>query len=177
MDFTMAILFIHGAGGFTEDRAIADAMGSALGLAVDMPEFSDTNMSFEAWADPVRRLVGQLSSEDIVVAHSFGASILLRVLAEGIPFRPERAFLLAMPDWSPEGWDVEEYAFFGPEPDTSLSLHHCRDDEVVPFEHLALSRRVLPSARFVEHPTGGHQFVGAISAIASDILDDNGHRE
>lgn len=111
MDFTMAILFIHGAGGFTEDRAIADAMGSALGLAVDMPEFSDTNMSFEAWADPVRRLVGQLSSEDIVVAHSFGASILLRVLAEGIPFRPERAFLLAMPDWSPEGWDVEEYAF------------------------------------------------------------------
>ena len=177
MDFTMAILFIHGAGGFTEDRAIADAMGSALGLAVDMPEFSDTDMSFEAWADPVRRLVGQLSSEDIVVAHSFGASILLRVLAEGIPFRPERAFLLAMPDWSPEGWDVEEYAFFGPEPDTSVSLHQCRDDEVVPFEHLALSRRVLPSARFVEHQTGGHQFVGAISAIASDILDDNGHRE
>lgn len=39
-----------------------------------------------------------------------------------------------------------------------ISLHHCRDDEVVPFEHLALNAARLPSATVVEHQRGGHQF-------------------
>jgi hypothetical protein len=75
-----------------------------------------------------------------------------------------------MPDWSPEGWGIEEYAFTGPAPHQSISLHHCRDDEVVPFAHLAMNSARLPSARIWEHDSGGHQFAGAIETIAADAL-------
>ncbi|MET0196556.1 MAG: alpha/beta hydrolase [Rhodococcus fascians] len=155
------LLFVHGAGGFLEDRSMADALAGASGVDVDMPEFSDEDMSFEAWARPLRARLESLDPSDILVAHSFGASVLLRVLAERQWGFHEPATLLAMPDWGVGGWDVPEYAFDGPEPTTSLALHHCRDDEVVPFEHLASNAALLPSARIVEHPSGGHQFHGA----------------
>lgn len=163
------LLFLHGADGYAEDRVIADGLGSALGVAVDFPELPGEDMSYESWARVIRDHLRALSSRDIVVAHSFGASILLCVLAEERREFPTRATLLAMPDWSPDGWGVSEYAFTGPEPDALLSLHHCRDDEVVDFDHLALNARALPSARLIEHSSGGHQFNGLIDAIASDI--------
>lgn len=149
----MTLMFIHGAGGFVEDRAIVDRLDGP----VTMPEFSDDDMTFEAWAVPIREHLNELDAADLVVAHSFGASILLKVLGEQ-KYTVSRAVLLAMPDWTPQGWDVAEYAFEGPEPATALALHHCLDDEVVPFDHLQLHARRLPSATFTEHPTGGHQF-------------------
>lgn len=165
----MRLLFLHGAGGFIEDRAIADGLGSVLGADVDMPEFPDADMSFEGWARPIRGLLEGLGSQDIVVAHSFGASVLVRVLAEKVLAAPSRATLLAMPDWSPEGWDVAEYAMGSP-PETALTLHHCLDDEVVPFEHLRLTASTLPSARTYVYPSGGHQFAGRVEDIAATIL-------
>ncbi|MCC8927476.1 alpha/beta fold hydrolase [Rhodococcus sp. I2R] len=162
------LLFFHGAGGYEEDRSLAAGLGAELGARVDMPHFSDEDMSFEAWAAPMRSRLAELGPDDHVIAHSFGASILLRVLSEG-GTTPTAAVLLAMPDWSPDGWDVAEYAFHGPEPDAALTLHHCRDDAVVPFAHLALGSSRLPSALVREYPTGGHQFDGVIGAIAASI--------
>lgn len=162
------LLFIHGAGGFVEDRVLADELGEALGSAVEMPEFSDEDMSFDGWAVPVRALLAESGIDDILVAHSFGASILVRVLAESSQ-SVTRATLLAMPDWTADGWDVPDYAFLGAEPPVALSFHHCRDDEVVPFDHLALNALQFPTARVREYPSGGHQFDSVVGEIASDI--------
>jgi predicted alpha/beta hydrolase family esterase len=162
------LLFVHGAGGYEEDRPLAAGLGTKLGARVDMPHFQDEDMSLEAWAAPMRSHLSGLGPQDLVVGHSFGASILLRVLSEG-GAKPRAAVLLAMPDWSPDGWDVAEYAFHGSEPDAALTLHHCRDDDVVPFTHLALGSARLPSALVREYPTGGHQFDGVIGAIAASI--------
>ena len=167
---SVKLLFLHGARGYAEDQVIADGLGSVLGIDVDFPELPDEDMSYESWAGVIRERLRAMGSRDIVVAHSFGASILLRVLAEEAREFPTRATLLAMPDWSPNGWGVADYAFTGPEPDVHLSLHHCRDDEVVEFDHLALNARALPSARLTEHVAGGHQFEGLTDTIASDIL-------
>ena len=162
------LLFVHGAGGYEEDRPLAAGLGTKLGARVDMPHFQDEDMSLEACAAPMRSHLSGLGPQDLVVGHSFGASILLRVLSEG-GAKPRAAVLLAMPDWSPDGWDVAEYAFHGSEPDAALTLHHCRDDDVVPFTHLALGSARLPSALVREYPTGGHQFDGVIGAIAASI--------
>nr|WP_296771657.1 alpha/beta hydrolase [Rhodococcus sp. (in: high G+C Gram-positive bacteria)] len=162
------LLFIHGAGGFAEDGVLAHRLGEALGSAVEMPEFSDEDMSFEGWAVPLRSLLAASGGKDILVAHSFGASILVRVLAEN-RHSVTRATLLAMPDWTADGWDVPDYAFLGAEPPVELTLHHCRDDEVVPFDHLALNASRFPAARVREYPSGGHQFDGVVREIASDI--------
>ena len=163
------LLFVHGAGGFVDDAELAHRLARALRLDLRMPELSDTAMGFEDWAAPVRQQLDQLGPDDAVIAHSFGASVLVRVLAEHRRERPLRATLLAMPDWTPAGWDVADYAFTDPEPETDLTLVHCRDDDVVPITHLALNSKALPSATVVEFPTGGHQFDGMIDAVAAEI--------
>ena len=48
-------------------------------------------------------------------------------------------------------------------------VYHCRDDEVVPFEHLALWARDLPRASVHALETGGHQFNNDLSSVAQDI--------
>lgn len=164
------MLFLHGAGGFDEDRPLADALGAAVRAEVVYPRLSADDMAYEDWAAPIRTALDDLTAGDHVVAHSFGASILLRVLAETPRAVPQHAALLAMPDWSRNGWDVGDYAFTGPEPRQALTLHHCRDDDVVPVAHLALHASRLPSAVMHEHPTGGHQFEGRVAEIAGDIL-------
>ncbi|OZD08421.1 alpha/beta hydrolase [Rhodococcus sp. 06-235-1A] len=161
------LLFVHGAGGFVDDAPLANGLAQALHLDLHMPELPDSAMGFEDWAEPVRQHLDRLGPEDSVIAHSFGASILVRVLAECRRKRPQRAALLAMPDWTPRGWDVAVYAFTDPEPETDLTLVHCRDDDVVPISHLALNSAALPSATAVEYPTGGHQFDGRIAALVA----------
>jgi predicted alpha/beta hydrolase family esterase len=166
---TGRLLFLHGAGGYDGDRLVADALGGALGRPVDFPRLPETDMSYGAWARAVRSSLSAVDPTDVVVAHSFGASILLRVLAEGTPVTLSRATLLATPDWTPHGWDVAEYAFTGPVPAVPLSMHHCRDDEVVPFDHLALHGARLPHADVHEHASGGHQFEGRTDALAATL--------
>lgn len=165
----MRLLFLHGAGGYDDDRPLADGLGRALGVPVDLPRLPDEDMSLEAWAAPVRAGLTQLGADDLLVGHSFGATVLLHVLAER-SWAVRRALLLAMPDWGPDGWDVAEYRFTGAEPGTALSLHHCRDDDVVPCAHLALHAARLPGAQVHEHPAGGHQLDGLAEVIATDAL-------
>jgi predicted alpha/beta hydrolase family esterase len=165
----VGLLFIHGAGGHDDDQVIAHGLGRALGSPVDMPRLPDEDMSLDAWAARIRRSLTKSGIGDVVVAHSFGATVLLHVLAEGVP-APSKAVLLAMPNWGPDGWDVEEYAFAAPETLSSVSLHHCRDDDVVPFAHLALNAAELPSARVREYTFGGHQFAGLADAITADLI-------
>ncbi|WP_194421080.1 alpha/beta hydrolase [Microbacterium abyssi] len=151
------LMFLHGAGGFEEDGTLATRLAKSIDAELLMPRMSDEDMSVESWAAPIRHELADLGHDDLVVAHSFGASILVKVLAERV-WQVRRAHLLAMPNWGQDGWEVEEYDFDGPEPPQSLTLHHCRDDAVVPFAHLALNARTLPGARVEAHSTGGHQF-------------------
>jgi predicted alpha/beta hydrolase family esterase len=163
------LLFVHGAGGYVDDREIVERLRSTLPGSVEMPPMPDEDMSIEAWAERVRRPLAELGAGDAVIGHSFGATVLQWVLAEEA-WAPRRALLLAAPDWSPAGWDVAEYVHHGPEPGMEVSLHHCRDDDVVPFDHLALNAARLPSARVCEHPSGGHQFDGLQEAVVADVL-------
>ena len=106
----MRILFLHGAGGYAEDRSMADGLGAALGVSVEYPRLPEEDMSVEAWSKPIRSLVAALGPQDLVIAHSFAASILLHVLGAG-DITPTRAILLAMPNWGPSGWQVADYDY------------------------------------------------------------------
>lgn len=165
----MVLLFLHGAGGYDEDRTLAGAIAAELGQPLEYPHLPEEDMSVEHQARFVRAALDAVGPTDVVVAHSFGATMLVRVLGERERDAPRRITLLAMPDWSPEGWDVANYAITGPEPAQTISLHHCRDDEVVEFAHLALNARRLPHATLHEHESGGHQFVGLAPEIARDV--------
>lgn len=92
----MRILFIHGAGGFVEDQEIVAHLRTHLQAPVEMPQIPDDDMSVEAWATVVRSHLATLSEDDVVIGHSFGATILEWVLAEQT-WAPGRALLLASP--------------------------------------------------------------------------------
>lgn len=168
----MTLVFIHGAGGATEDRPLAESLAEALDTELRYVALPADNSAVEAWAAPIREALAGADGPDPVVGHSFGASILLLVLAE-----QDRGIgpvaMLGMPDWSPDGWDVADYRHDGPEPRTTLTLLHCRDDSVVPFDHLALHAARLPGARVVGLETGDHGFVGRVREIA-DVLRNGG---
>lgn len=164
------LFFIHGAGGYVEDGPLADSLSAAFGACLDMPRFSDDDMSIEAWARPIRQHLVGLGADDLVVAHSFGATVLLHVLtADGVP-EPRNVVLLAMPNWGPEGWDVPQYVLadhsLPSHGGLTLYLHHCIDDDVVPVEHLDLNTALLPAATVQRHPMGGHQFDGLADVLA-----------
>jgi len=159
----VAILFLHGAGGYADDQAIVAALRAGVGDKIRMPDLGDEDMSHAAWSAQISALVAP--DVDTVVGHSFGGSTVLKLLTEtGLDVA--RLLLLAVPDWGPDGWDVAEYAL--PDdtderlaPGLSIELHQCLDDEVVPADHVNLLARRLPRATVVRHSRGGHQFDGA----------------
>ena len=117
------------------------------------------------------------ASEDnvILVGHSLGASMLLACLSENtISKKIAGIFLLATPFWKgSEDW-VEAFKLkpnFAKQLDkkTPLFFYHCRDDEEVPFGHLAVYKQQLPWASFREIPVGGHQFNNDLTIVAHDI--------
>jgi uncharacterized protein len=50
-------------------------------------------------------------------------------------------------------------------------LYHSRDDEVVPFAHLALYEAKLRQAAVRRFDGRGHQFRGDLSEVAGDIRE------
>ncbi len=109
----------------------------------------------------------------VLVGHSFGASVLLKYLAETVR-RPTPAglFLVAMPFWGP---DFPEFAL---PPDfgvrlrdlSPIFLYHSLDDADVPIKHLQRYRRLLPHATVRVLDGRGHEFNQAqFPELAADI--------
>lgn len=138
-------------------------LGEALGpeYRVQAPRMPQpTNSRYQIWASRIVQLIDAEASP-VLVGHSFGASVLLKYLAEAAA-RPSFAglFLIATPFWGP---DFLEFAL---PPDFESRLHdvspvylyHSRDDPEVPFEHLERYSRALPQAIVRRLDGRGHEF-------------------
>lgn len=174
------ILFIHGGGegAYEEDRKLAASLGGALGGAYEVrcPKMPDEDSpEYGVWRDRISGELAGLSGEVFLVGHSLGGSILLKYLCEEGEAKPALGlFLVAAPFWGAEDWEVEEYAlredFASKLPaDLPVFLYHGREDEVVPFEHLALYAGKLPRATVRELDGRGHQLDEDLSEVARDI--------
>lgn len=115
---------------------------------------------YKPWADRIVELLAD-SADPILVGHSFGASVLLKHLAEAAK-RPAVAgvFLVATPFW---GANFAEFALpsdFGVRLRdlTPLYFYQSRDDSEVPIEHLERFRRALPQAVVRVLDGRGHEF-------------------
>ncbi len=172
------VLFIHGAGGYEEDEKLAVNLQNILGAAyeVQYPQMpNEDHLEYEAWKQRVVTELAALDDEVILLGHSLGGSILLKWLSEEKRDMPIAGlFLIAVPFWGTEGWEVSEYEL---EENVASKLpnelpvffYHSRDDEIVPFSHLALYAQKLPQATIRECDTGGHQFNNDLSSVARDI--------
>lgn len=174
------VLFVHGGGegAYEEDRKLAASLQDALGAGYEVraPEMpNEDSPEYEAWRDRISEELAGMDGDAILAGHSLGASILLRYLSEqGQQRSVAGVFLVATPFWGAEDWEVDEYAlqedFASKLPDGSpVFFYHGRDDEVVPFEHLALYKQILPQAIFRGFDGLGHQFGDDLSEVARDI--------
>jgi len=174
------VLFVHGGGeeAYEEDGKLAESLRDVLGAAYDVryPRMPGADSpEYGAWRDHISQELAAVSGEAILVGHSLGASVLLKYVSEEAVGRPVAGlFLVAPPYWGAVDWEVGEYelrpGFASKLPeDLPVFLYHSRDDEVVPFAHLALYAERLPRATVREFDGRGHQFDADLSEVARDI--------
>jgi len=177
------ILFIQGGGegAYEEDGKLVAYLRNALSDAYEvlypqMPNESDPD--YEPWKGQIKKELAALEGKAILIGHSLGSSFLLKYLAEE---KIEKAiagiFLMATPYWGGNGWKYEGYETITLPEDFAwklpsgapIFLYHSRDDEIVPFAHLALYAEKLPQATIRALDGGGHQFNNDLADVASDI--------
>ena len=174
------VLFVHGVGegAHEADEKLAASLRDALGSGYEvrsprMPNEGDPEVG--AWKEKIAGELAAMDGEAILVGHSVGAHIVLRHLSEEEVEKPVAGlFLVAVPYVGTGGWEIEEDALredFASELPEGLPvfLYHARDDEEVPFWHLALYEAKLPRATAREFDGRGHQFGDDLSEVARDI--------
>jgi predicted alpha/beta hydrolase family esterase len=178
------VLFIHGGGeeGYKADQALAACLHGALGDSYEVryPKMPNAdNPTCKTWRDQIEQELAATDSEVILVGHSLGGSMLLKYLSEEQIDRPVAGlFLLAPPYWGAAGWHYDEYAL---QEDFAARLpgiprvvvYHSRDDDIVPFAHLALYAAKLPQAIIRELDGRGHQFRNDLSEVVEDMIKGN----
>jgi len=178
------VLFIQGGGkgAHSEDAPLAQSLERALGPEYEvhfprMPREGDPNVA--SWKQKISSELSRIPARVILAAHSVGGSILLRYLAEEkVEKSIAGVFLLAAPSWDEDRWNFDDLKLPGDiaeklAPIPRVFFYHCRDDEVVPFAHLALHRTRIPRAVTHALDSGGHQFGNDLSGVARDIRGDD----
>ena len=176
------VLFIHGAGdgAYEADKKLATSLQHSLGSEYDVhcPAMPDEgNAPYEQAKRQIEKELGRLPEPVILVAHSVGASTVMKWLSEEGEKPIAGIFLMATPYWGGNGWRYDGYqelelpkGFAARLPKGApLFLYHSRDDDVVPFAHLALYAEQLPQATVREFDGRGHQFNNDVSEVAADI--------
>jgi serine hydrolase len=156
--------------------SLRKALGSGYDLRYPiMPE--PDSPAYAPWHERLEKELAALDDDVILVGHSLGGSVLLKVLSE----RKHRKriagmFLVAMPFWGSEGWQIDEFVlregFAAKLPRIPrIVLYHSRDDDVVPFVHLGLYARALAQATVRELDGYGHLFKKGCRELAENIAD------
>ena len=177
---SISILFVHGGGegAYAEDTKLVESLRTTLGDGYEVvyPQMpNEDSPDYDEWKRTILKTIAGFAGKAIVVGHSFGASILLKVLAEAAIDKPlVGIFLIAMPYWGAQDWEADVYAlqdeFVTHLPqDTPIFLYHSRDDDIVPFAHLAMYAQKLPQATTREFDGRGHQFNNDLSEVAASI--------
>lgn len=180
MNMKKQVLFIQGAGegAYEEDEKLAASLQEVLGLEYDviypkMPE--EENSGYEAWKAQISKEFAALEDEILLVGHSVGSSMLLKYLSEeNVEKSIAGIFLIAAPYWGAGGWQVDEFTLDEEHAAKRLKavpifFYHSRDDDIVPFTHLARHTEKFPQATFREFDRRGHQFTNDLSEVAADI--------
>jgi predicted alpha/beta hydrolase family esterase len=175
----LQVLFVQGggAGAYEMDAKLAISLQHALGdrYRVWYPRMpNEEQPDYYAYRDQIAASLASLEGPVVLVGHSLGAFVLLRFLSEKpTSYRAAGIFLIAAPYVGMGGWQDEHYAI--PEnlaarlPEgIPIYFYHSRDDETVPFSHLALYAERLPQA-VIREGDGGHQLNNDLSAVARDI--------
>jgi hypothetical protein len=170
------VLFIPGAGDPRHPQGsghLADCIARGLGPAIEVvaPEMPNADdPSYRSWRDAIAGLLPDLGDEPILVGHSFGGSVLLKYLAEGMHEPIAGLFLVSTPYW---GSDFPAFAlpddFAAKVSDIPIFLYHSRDDPEIPVSHLRRYQEQLPHATSRLIDGSDHSFANGLPQLVRDI--------
>lgn len=174
------VLFIHGGGydGYKEDEKLVTSLQTLLGdtYHVEYPRMpSDESLPDFGWLQKIENEYADIKNQAILVGHSLGGSMLLKYLSEKESKKGIAGiFLISTPFWSGDedwkrGLKLQEGFPDRLPKNIPIFLYHCRDDQEVPFEHLARYAQSLPNATIRELASGGHQLNNDLSIVSNDI--------
>jgi predicted alpha/beta hydrolase family esterase len=175
------VLFVHGGGGgaYAEDSKLAASLREKLGpgYIVRYPMMpNEADPDYGTWKQSISRELAVMGDNAILVGHSIGASVVIKLLADGDLKRSVAGiFLVATPFWHDhEVWRWEEVAL--PKDVTALLpstvpvfLYHGLADEVVPFSHVEMYAEALPAAIVRRLDGRNHQLNDDLTEVAHDI--------
>ena len=178
------VLFVHGAGegAYEDDELLVASLRDALGPSYEVryPRMPlEDSAHYTDWTAQIVSALPSPGTEVVLVGHSVGGSVLLRFLCEeSVEASVTGLFVIAAPFWGADDfWDWDEARL--PEDAAEklttvprIFMYHSRDDEVVPFSHLALYSARLPQATIRPLDVGGHQLKNDLVDVAHDIADE-----
>jgi predicted alpha/beta hydrolase family esterase len=172
------VLFVQGGGegAHEADAKLALSLQSELGPAykVHFPRMpNEGSPDYAAWGRHISETLAALGDDVVLVGHSFGASILIKILVEQTGEHAVRGvFLIAAPFWGDRGWtwkEVELPKDAGKRLALPLFLYHSQDDEEVPYAHVDLYLKAFPRAELRRLAGRNHQLDDDLSEVAADI--------
>jgi predicted alpha/beta hydrolase family esterase len=176
------LLFVQGGGeGVHEDwdNKLVASLRQELGqdYEIHYPRMpGEDDPSYALWKTALESVFGTLRDGAILVGHSVGGTILVKVLAEQLSAREFGAiFLIAAPFVGDGGWSVDDLQF---PPDVGTRLpkgvpihfYHGLEDEVAPPSHIDLYAHAVPQARVHRLPGRDHQLNNDLREVAAAIL-------
>lgn len=175
------VLFIQGAGegAHKDDAKLAESLRNKLGenYRVRYPAMpNEEDADYETWKRVILQEVKNMGGGAILVGHSIGASVLIRMFADRGP-KPAIAgmFLIAGPFWHDDAfWRWNEAALSDDAAknyprDVPLFLYHGGNDEFVPVSHLDMYASALPQGIVRRLPGRNHQLNDDMTEVARDI--------
>ncbi|NUP14050.1 MAG: alpha/beta fold hydrolase [Polyangiaceae bacterium] len=176
------LLFVQGGGAGTHDEwdnKLVDSLQRELGpeYEIHYPRMPDEDEpSYVQWKATLERLFGTLTDGAILVGHSLGGTILLKVLAE-LSSVPEfgAIFLIAAPFVGDGGWPAADLQFppdLGAHLPKGVPVHffHGVDDEIAPLSHVELYASAVPQAHVHRLQGRDHQLNDDLKEVAAAIL-------
>jgi predicted alpha/beta hydrolase family esterase len=131
--------------------------------------------TYEMWKTMFKEQFTAVMQPVILIGHSLGGSMLLKYLSEEQPeIRISGLFLIAIPQWSKEGWDVASFALnenfeatlppLGP-----VFFYQGTLDPIVPLNHLSFYKEHFKNALFWEAEVSDHAFAKGLPQLVDDI--------
>ena len=176
------LLFIQGGGKGAHDdwdsKLVASLrQGLGQGYEIRYPRLPhEDEPQYARWKHALDTELAALGDDAIVVAHSVGATALLKVLSEQPPLRRFGAlFFLAAPFVGAGGWVTDDLQLpldLGARlpKDVPTLFYHGLEDRVAPPSHVDLYARAVPQARVHRLPGRDHQLNNDLKEVAAAIV-------
>jgi uncharacterized protein len=153
-------------------------LGAMLGTGFDVftPRMPNPqNAVFEEWALWFTKIESLMHPGVILVGHSLGGIFLSKYLATRTLPVPARAALLVAPLFTADGEDSApsfelpaDLSGIGRQA-AMVRMYHSRDDQVIPFGHMARYQALMPGLDAVEFDDRGHFNMAEFPEIVADI--------